>query len=59
LGSNSLGHPLPTLARLANAANRRPTGHRRSMAPARIPTVLEMEEPTEMAGTAKGPQRNP
>jgi hypothetical protein len=56
---NLVGHPVAGLARLAEVVNRRPTGHRRSMAQTRIPTVLEMEEPTEMAGTTKGSRGNP
>ena len=53
-GSNSLGVPVESLGPLAEAVNHGPTRHRRSLAQARVPSLLEMEEPTEMAGQEEG-----
>ena len=53
-GSNSLGDPVANLGRLAKAAGHRPTRHRRPVAQKRVPSVLEMEEPTEVGGAAEG-----
>ncbi len=58
-GSDSLGDPVAGLGRLANAAHFRPTRDRHPMAQERISAVLEMEEPTEMAGEAEASQGSP
>jgi hypothetical protein len=55
-GSNPLGYPVAILGRLAKAVDRGPTRDRRPLAQARVPSLLEMEEPTAVAGTAEDSQ---
>ena len=58
-GSNSLGDPLANLGRLAKAVGHSPTRDRRPVAQKRVPSVLEVEEPAEMAGEAEASQEGP
>ena len=52
-----LGHPVPSLGRLATSAGHRPARDRHPVAQKRVSPVLDMEEPTEMAGKAERSRR--
>jgi len=58
-GSNSLGHPVAILGRLAKIADLRPTRDRHPVAQERVPSSLEMEEPTAVAGKTEHSQGGP
>jgi hypothetical protein len=49
-----LGSAIEVLGRLAKAVDPIPTRDRHPMAQARAPSLLEMEKPPQMAGTAAG-----
>ena len=55
---HALGLVLAHLDRMAGGARSRATGHRRRVAPARVPPVLDLEEPTP-PGSAKHTGRCP
>ena len=58
-GPSPLGFPVAILGRLATVVDISPTRHRHPVAQEGVSVLLEMEEPTQVTGSADGPPGRP